>query len=199
MRNAARRFVLVLTCSLLAAGAVLADTPPPASAAARQEAERLAKLPPVSPKSGVAVDPSGRKEKGEASYYGPQFSGRTMADGRPMDPASSVAASKTLPLGTTAKVTSLETGKTATVTVQDRGPFVPGRVVDVSPKVAEQLGIKQQGVAPVEVKPITVPQRDGSVKLGAGAAETSSEEVRQAAETSRALAPRREAGGAASQ
>src|SRR4051812_28677244 len=60
-------------------------------------------------------------------------------------------------------------GKTVTVIIQDRGPHRGGRVVDVSPKAAEQLGLKKRGVAPVEVSPIAVPQKDGNVKLGAGA------------------------------
>jgi rare lipoprotein A len=110
-----------------------------------------------------------------------------------MNPNQNVAASKALPLGTTAKVTNLETGKTATVTVQDRGPTVGDRVVDVSPKAAEQLDLKKQGVASVEVAPIAVPQKDGSVKLGAGAATASPQEVRQAVETTKALTPHVEA------
>jgi rare lipoprotein A len=110
-----------------------------------------------------------------------------MADGRRLNPNANVAASKTLPLGTTAKVTNLDNGKTATVKVEDRGPFVDGRVVDLSPKVARDLDIRKDGLAPVEVKPITVPQPNGEVKLGAGAAEASPQEVRQAAETTEAL------------
>jgi rare lipoprotein A len=111
-----------------------------------------------------------------------------------MDPQDNIAASKTLPLGSTAKVTNLETGKSETVKIQDRGPFVDGRVVDVSPRVAERLEMKEQGVSPVEVKPITVPQKDGGVKLGAGAAKASPQEVRQATETTKALAPRASTG-----
>ncbi len=104
-----------------------------------------------------------------------------------MNPNANVAASKTLPLGTTATVTNLKNGKTATVKVEDRGPFVDGRVVDLSPKVAADLDIKKEGVTPVVVKPITVPQPNGDVKLGAGAADASPQEVKQAAETTKAL------------
>ena len=77
----------------------------------------------------------------------------------PMSPAS-----KTLPLGTTAKVTNLANGKSATLVVGDRGPFIDGRVVDVTPKVASELEIRESGVAPVVVAPIAVPQADGTVK-----------------------------------
>lgn len=163
----------------------LADTPLPNTPQTRQEAERLDRLPPVKPSSGVRVDHSGRKEQGKASYYGPGFANRKMANGQPMNPNNNSAASKTLPLGSVAKVTNLENGKTATVKVEDRGPFVDGRTVDVTPKVAQDLDLKKQGVAPVEVKPVTVPQPDGSVKLGAGAAGASPEELRQAAEMTR--------------
>ncbi|MEP7056938.1 MAG: septal ring lytic transglycosylase RlpA family protein [Caldimonas sp.] len=90
-----------------------------------------------------------------------------MADGQRMDPHDDNAASKTLPLGTTAKVTNLETGQSATVTIQDRGPYVKGRIVDLSPSTAGKIGItKGEGVAKVEVAPIAVPQPDGSVKAG---------------------------------
>ena len=116
------------------------------------------------------LDHSGRPCQGRASYYGPGFAGKPMADGTPMDPHSNNAASKTLPLGTTARVTNLDNGKAAVVEIRDRGPYVPGRIVDVSPKTAHQLGMKERGVAPVEVAPIAVPQPDGSVKPGAAAA-----------------------------
>src|SRR5882757_7649610 len=70
-------------------------------------------------------DFSAKKRMGTASFYAKQFAGKTMADGAPMDLGGDNAASKTLPLGTTAKVTNLETGKSAVVTIQDRGPYVP--------------------------------------------------------------------------
>jgi rare lipoprotein A len=153
---------------------------------AKQEAEKLNSLPPVAP-SASHVDQSGRKEKGHASFYSHQFTNRKMADGQRMNPNSNIAASKNLPLGSVAKVTNLENGKTATVKIEDRGPYVNGRVVDLAPKVADQLDLKQKGVAPVEVKPITLPQPDGTVKLGAGAAESSPEEVSEAVELTKQL------------
>jgi rare lipoprotein A len=64
---------------------------------------------------------------------------------------------------------------------------VSGRVVDLAPKVANQLDLKEKGVVPVEVKPITLPQPDGAVKLGAGAAESSPQEVAQAVRTTKEL------------
>ncbi len=118
-------------------------------------------------------DFSARKRMGKASFYANEFAGRKMADGAAMDPHGDNAASKTLPLGTTAKVTNLETGKSAVVTIQDRGPYVPGRIVDLSPATARQIGIShRKGVALVVVAPIAVPQPDGRIKLGAAAHES---------------------------
>jgi rare lipoprotein A len=95
-----------------------------------------------------------------------------MADGVPMDPQGDNAASRTLPLGTTAKVTNVETGKTAIVTIEDRGPYVDGRLVDLSPGTAAKIGITpRQGIAKVVVAPIAVPLPDGKVKIGAAASE----------------------------
>jgi len=91
-----------------------------------------------------------------------------MADGKRMDPKRNNAASRTLPLGTTAKVTNLNTGKSAIVTIQDRGPYVNGRIVDLSPATAQAIGITpRQGVAKVQVSPITVPLPNGGMIYGA--------------------------------
>jgi rare lipoprotein A len=114
-------------------------------------------------------DTSGRIQRGEASYYHPNLHGRPMANGEPFDSRSNSAASRTLPLGTIALVRNLETGQMATVEIEDRGPYAGGRVLDVSPKTAEALGMKQDGTAPVEIAPVQVPQPDGTLKPGAGA------------------------------
>jgi rare lipoprotein A len=106
------------------------------------------------------LDRSGKPRKGKASYYSRNFYGKKMADGKPLNPNKDVAASKTLPLGTVAKVTNLETGKSDVVTIEDRGPYVKGRIVDVSPKAAEKIDLKKDGLAPVEVKPLSVPNGD---------------------------------------
>jgi rare lipoprotein A len=177
-----RKSAAAIGLTLLFATPVLAETPPPDSPAAKQEAEKLASLPPVVQK-GAHLDPSGRKQFGRVSYYAQHFNNRKMADGNRFNPNGDTAASKTLPLGTTAKVTNVQNGRSATVKIEDRGPFVAGRVVDVTPKVADQLDIRKQGVSQVIVAPIAVPQSDGAVKLGAGAAaaETSPDEVAKAA------------------
>lgn len=153
---------MVLACLASAAQAA-----PP-----KQEApHRHAAKPAHKASSKAGLDHSGKARRGKASYYGGKFKGRKMADGTPMNPNANAAASKTLPLGTTARVTNLESGKSAVVEIRDRGPYVPERIVDVTPKVAEKLDMKEDGVAPVVVKPISVPQPDGSVKPGVGATE----------------------------
>ena len=89
-----------------------------------------------------------------------------MADGTPMRPQGNNAASRTLPLGTTALVTNLKTGRAAVVTIRDRGPYVKGRIVDLSPATAQKIGLdRKEGLTNVEVAPIEVPLADGSVKL----------------------------------
>jgi rare lipoprotein A len=115
------------------------------------------------------LDRSGKPQTGEASFYGRKFYGKKMADGTPMDPKSNVAASKTLPLGTTARVTNLDNGKSAIVEIRDRGPFVAGRIVDVSPTTADKLDMRDDGVAPVRVTPIDIPDADSKRKQSSSA------------------------------
>ena len=162
---------IVLPASVLAARDAKA-VPPLRIEAAKKEAIKLNKLPPVAvPHTRhPRIDHSGRKEIGRASFYSRRFDGRKTAAGQRFNPNKPTAASKTLPIGTTARVIDLSTGRAANVTVNDRGPYVPGRMLDVSPKVAAELKMKHKGLAPVVVEPITVPQPNGGVKLGAGAA-----------------------------
>jgi rare lipoprotein A len=123
---------------------------------------------PVAPKP--QPDRSGRTRVGVASFYADWFAGREMADGAPMDPGGDNAASRTLPLGTTAKVTNLATGQSAVVTIRDRGPYAKHRLVDLSPTTAQQIGItREKGVARVKVSPIAVPMPDGTIKPGVAA------------------------------
>jgi rare lipoprotein A len=130
----------------------------------------------------VHLDHSGHAQRGRASYYAHRFDNHRMANGKRFNPNANIAASTTLPLGTTAKVTNLQNGRSATVQIEDRGPWIDNRVVDVTPKVASQLDMRKCGVTAVIVAPITVPQPDGAVKLGAGAADASAEELQKATE-----------------
>jgi rare lipoprotein A len=138
----------------------------------QRQAHKLAREPAVRPPRGrhIVEDHSGRKQLGKASVYAPRFQGRKMANGRAFDQKGHAAASKSLPLGTVAKVTNLKNGQTAVVTVEDHGPYVNGRAVDVTTATARQLGIsKREGIVPVVVAPVAIPQPNGTVKVGAGA------------------------------
>ncbi|MGH7103797.1 MAG: septal ring lytic transglycosylase RlpA family protein [Acetobacteraceae bacterium] len=145
----------------LAAIVAIAFTPAPVAATAvRRHAPERATGP-------VKPDLSARKRRGKASYYARQFFGKPMANGAPMNPRGKNAASRTLPLGTVAKVTNVATGKSAIIKIEDRGPYIKGRIVDLSPSTARKIGITRRiGVAKVVVAPIAVPLPDGQVKLG---------------------------------
>jgi rare lipoprotein A len=149
--------VALLSVAVAAGGAAAVAR---AAGNASQEAQTAAESRPH-------LDRSGRTRIGTASFYAKQFAGRKMADGTPMSPHGDNAASRTLPLGTTATVTNLETGKSAVVTIRDRGPYVRGRIVDLSPATARKIGLtEEQGLAEVEVAPIIIPLAGGRVKLG---------------------------------
>ncbi len=94
---------------------------------------------------------------GRASYYGTQARGKTTASGTKLKPDQLTAASRTLPLGTKAKVVNAENGKAVNVVVTDRGPFTKRRILDVSPKAARRLGMTTSGVAMVKVLPLQTP------------------------------------------
>jgi rare lipoprotein A len=112
----------------------------------------------LSAPSWAAPQRKPKPQIGKASIYAKKFANRKMANGRRMDPNDNNAAHKTLPLGTRALVKNLENGKSAIVTIEDRGPHVPGRIVDLSPATAEEIGLeRKKGLAKVEVVPLEVP------------------------------------------
>jgi rare lipoprotein A len=104
------------------------------------------------------------KQSGGASYYGKHFAHKKTASGQPLDPDQKTAASKSLPLGTKAEVTNKENGQKTEVVVTDRGPYAKDRIIDVTPKAAEALGMKKDGVTEVEVKPLDVPKNKQQVQ-----------------------------------
>ncbi|WP_072052970.1 septal ring lytic transglycosylase RlpA family protein [Hymenobacter terrenus] len=93
-------------------------------------------------------------QSGQGSYYADKFAGRATASGAPYRPGKMTAAHNTLPFGTRIKVTNVRNGKSVKVTVNDRGPHVKGRIVDVSRKAARQLNLVDAGVVPVQIKVI---------------------------------------------
>ncbi len=91
------------------------------------------------------------KEIGEASWYGPGFHGKETASGETFNTNKMTAAHPSLPMGTKVKVTNLEKNKTVEVTINDRGPYVDGRVIDLSREAAKKLGMVKKGTTKVKV------------------------------------------------
>ena len=92
------------------------------------------------------------EQTGEASWYGPGFHGPQTASGEPFDQNDLTAAHRSLPLGTKAQVTDVESGKSVEVTINDRGPYVKDRVIDLSKAAAEELGMTREGTATVKIE-----------------------------------------------
>ncbi|MBO9727070.1 MAG: septal ring lytic transglycosylase RlpA family protein [Chitinophaga sp.] len=91
-------------------------------------------------------------ETGKASYYADSFDGKRTASGETFHQRHLTAAHKTLPFGTRVTVVNISNGKSVKVRINDRGPFAPGRIIDLSHKAAAKLGMINTGVANVEVK-----------------------------------------------
>lgn len=88
---------------------------------------------------------------GEASYYNDALSGHPTASGEPYDPTALTAAHRTLPLGTRVRITNLRNGNTVDVRINDRGPFVAGRIIDLSRAAARHLGMVRRGIADIHL------------------------------------------------
>lgn len=111
----------------------------------------------------------GFRERGIASWYGPEFHGKYASSGESYDMHAMTAAHKTLPLPSYVRVTNLENGRSAIVRVNDRGPFVGDRVIDLSFAAATRLGVVQKGTAPVEIVAVE-PGEAGVAGVDAGPA-----------------------------
>jgi rare lipoprotein A len=95
---------------------------------------------------------TGPVERGVASYYGDHYHGRKTASGEYYSMHAMTAAHPTLPFGTQVRVTNLDNGRTIEVRINDRGPFVDGRIIDLSRRAAARLDFIEQGVVPVTVE-----------------------------------------------
>ena len=91
-------------------------------------------------------------ETGLASWYGGQHQGRRMADGAAFDMREMIAAHRSLAFGTIVRVTNLENGRAIKVRIRDRGPFIEGRIIDLSANAGRVLGITREGVARVRIE-----------------------------------------------
>jgi rare lipoprotein A len=95
-------------------------------------------------------------QRGTASWYGEAYRGKPTASGEPFNPDALTAAHRTLPFGTRIRVINLRNSRAAVLRINDRGPTIPGRVLDVSERAARDLGMVREGLAPVELR--TVPR-----------------------------------------
>ncbi|HVY02095.1 MAG TPA: septal ring lytic transglycosylase RlpA family protein [Caulobacterales bacterium] len=129
---------LVLALSILALSA--RSTRAPAAAASVKDAAALASQ----------ARPA---QIGLASWYGRAWQGRRTASGARFDARKLTAAHRFLPLNTKARVTNLMNGRSVEVTINDRGPYVPRRVIDLSAAAAKQLDMTERGIAPVRIEP----------------------------------------------
>jgi len=149
MRGTLRLFAMALTAGMLAACAQQAAvvTSPSRQAAVEPARHKVARhrAPAASEKQAASTKDA---SYGLASFY--SYDPHT-ASGEKFDKHELTAAHRTLPFGTRLRVTDVSTGRSVTVRVNDRGPFVPGRVVDVSASAAETLGITGKGVAKVKL------------------------------------------------
>ncbi|MGA7414030.1 MAG: septal ring lytic transglycosylase RlpA family protein [Bryobacteraceae bacterium] len=107
--------------------------------------------------------PPGTTEEGLASWYGPPYHGRQAADGEIYDMEKLTAAHRTMPFNTWVHVTNLSNGRTVDVRITDRGPFVDGRIIDLSKAAARQIELLGPGVGPVRLQVISAPHPDTDV------------------------------------
>lgn len=103
----------------------------------------------------IMASSKGYKQKGMASWYGEPFHGRKTASGEVYDMNQISAAHKTLPLHTWVEVKNLENNKKMVLRINDRGPFIDGRIIDLSRKAAEEMGMLRAGIAKVSVRAIS--------------------------------------------
>lgn len=151
-RRLAESLAIVLSVASLGAGA--------ASRPSSLEAAKVT-LPLVNSTSGYSQrktnspkfegPQSKAYQAGTASWYGVQFQGKPTASGEPYDMRDFTAAHPSLPLGSFVRVTNLRNGKAVVVRINDRGPFVDGRIIDVSYNAARALGFKERGLQRVRL------------------------------------------------
>ncbi len=164
-------FILLPACRKKQRGAHTPSAPQPARAASQPHAKPLA----------VSI---GYTEQGVASWYGIPFHGRPAADGEIYDMEKLVAAHRLMPFNTWLKVTNLANNKSVNVRVIDRGPFVGGRIIDLSKAAARQIDLLGPGVGSVRLEviaaPVDIPSNDFyAVQVGAFSVYANAERARE--------------------
>ena len=160
------RVVLLMVCSLLLVSACASKKSGSAASADATKTKQKASQKPYTV-MGKRYEPlkshEGFVQTGVASWYGKDFHGKLTSNGEKYDMHSMTAAHKTLPLGVYVRVSNTDNGHEAIVRVNDRGPFVKGRIIDLSYSAARKLGVDIVGTAPVRVEALgyRVPGSDG--------------------------------------
>ncbi|MGC9995110.1 MAG: septal ring lytic transglycosylase RlpA family protein [Terriglobia bacterium] len=119
------------------------------------KSEARSPLSSLSPRRSVV--PKEQPETGEASWYGEEFEGNTTASGEVYDSHGLTAAHPTLPFGTTVRVTNLSNSRHVLLRINDRGPYIGRRLIDVSQRAAKRLGFIDSGTTPVRVEVVARP------------------------------------------
>ena len=152
-----RFFILVLFFLIVACGPrhVVIDrrTPPPEKQEVKKEGSKEQR---AIPEAKIEKRESKEVQYGVASWYGGEFHGRPTSSGEVYDMYQLTCAHNTFPLGTTVMVTNLENGRSLELKVNDRGPFVKERIIDVSYAAAQMLGMWGKGTAPVKVEVVSL-------------------------------------------
>lgn len=152
---------VVAIAGFLAILAGCAQVPPAPEAPAPPSRAPAAPSPPAQPEPAPPPPAAAPKagaahftQRGRVSLYGREFDGKKTASGEPFDPEALTMAHRTLPFGTLVRVTNLENQRSVDVTVNDRGPFVAGRIADVSLAAARKLGMVDDGVIDAQLEVI---------------------------------------------
>jgi rare lipoprotein A len=134
-----------------------ASAPPAPPSAARAPSSPPARSPAATPESDQPARST--QLRGRISMYGAEFAGRTTASGDAFDPGGLTMAHPTLPFGTRVRVTNLENKRSVEVVVNDRGPFVAGRIADLSEAAAHRIGMVADGVVDALLDVLQQPRR----------------------------------------
>jgi len=190
-RNACGRALACMLAALALAGcAGNPSQPPAASSTAGAEPRSSRGNPPFYEVFGeryhVLDSGAGYSERGVASWYGRDFHGKPTSSGETYDMRALTAAHKTLPIPTWVEVTNLENGASVVVRINDRGPFVDDRIIDLSQRAAEEIGMIGAGTARVQVRSLDAGIPDGT-RLAATPAPATAAAPAPAAASSRGI------------
>jgi len=136
--------------------------------------------PAITPPPPLTAAPETRAKPSKtvkASYQGSATAGRPTASGEPYNPKDLTAASPNLPMGSKIKVTNPDTGRSVKVRINDRGPFAPGRSLDLSKRAAEKIGLIDKGVSRVKITPVASHPASGEARVPSPVASPASESI----------------------